>query len=147
MKSTYAEPGTTRDGWGAETSYIDVGALVSTDGWQNLVNVSVNDLFLRTPRDAAQPSSWNRVIKEREGIGSGAGIRIFRLTGTEAVELKTEFETPTDGIVNSDEPQIHNGNLEVRANDVNPAVVDKTIEIRARRGRGVKHRPDGYLRS
>lgn len=90
---------------GSQTgSYADVERLIKSDGFRELVYVSDDDLFLKddpnlpnssnigTARDP-QPSTWDKMIKDRDGAQSGAEARIYRLTQRGPVEIKHEFET------------------------------------------------------
>ena len=92
------------DLWGEMASYAHVERLIKCDGFRELVYVSDDDRFLKddpnvpnsskigTARDP-QPSTWDKMIKDRDGAESGAEARIYRLTQRGPVEIKHEFET------------------------------------------------------
>ena len=137
VRDTYHEPGTYCDTWGQAASYHDVEALIKCDGFRELIYVSSSDRFLKFDpeedqfsdaeigRRDPQPSTWDRMIKARDGTESGAEARIYRVTKKGPVELKTEFETVKD---------FHSGQI--------PAF-DEPIEVHVKRGKGVNYTQTG----
>ena len=136
VRDTYHEPGTYCDIWGQAASYHDVEALLKCDGFRELIYVSSNDRFLTLdpeeeqlpgpiPRRDPQPSTWDRMIKARDGTESGAEAKIYRITKKGSVELKAEFETVKD----FDWGQI--------------TTFDEPIEVHVKRGKGVDYTQTG----
>ena len=110
--------------------------LLKSDGFKELTYVVEHDRFMRpvtfsamdpahtetletTNRDA-QPSTWDAMIKERDGVHSGASVEMFRLLegGTQRIPCDREFETVQK-------------ECEKKA--------DGQIEIQIRRGNGVNY--------
>lgn len=113
VRDTYHEPGTQQDGFGDEASYEMVEDLIKSDGFKELIYISGSDSFMNTnefvtipakyPANGAekfvettrrdpQPSTWDKLIKERDGTASGARVEMFRHTKDGRVPLKSEFE-------------------------------------------------------
>ncbi|KAL8974226.1 MAG: hypothetical protein Q9197_001539 [Variospora fuerteventurae] len=98
--------------WGHDVAYAMVEMLSRGDAWRELVYVVEHDRFMKScpltsidlatnvrtvewsPRDP-QPSTWDAMIKARDGVDSGAGVEMCRLFdgGKRRVPLTTEFET------------------------------------------------------
>ena len=139
VKDTYHQPGTRCDRWGHDASYNDVEELIESDGFRELIYVSTSDRFLkyeeglsyfalspgREPYRDPQPSSWDMMIKRRDGAESGAEARIYRITKEGPVELKVEFET---------ERSFDWGQS---------AAFDEPIEVHIKRGEGVDYTQAG----
>lgn len=94
------------DWWGHETAYEDVERLIKSDGFKELVYTSASDQFMKVHPDQdegdgnshrdPQPSTWDKMIKDRDGADSGAGVEMFRVTKDGRIKLKDEFETVQD---------------------------------------------------
>ena len=97
VRDTYHEPGTMDDAWGHDAVYEDVEHLIKSDGFKELVYISAHDRLMmsnhshasvvknvgyvvRTTHRDAQPSTGDKMIKERDGVDSGAGVDMSRLT-------------------------------------------------------------------
>lgn len=113
VRDTYHEPGTIDDGFGDDASYEMVGHLIKSDGFKELTYISASDSLMdtsefvtietnnpdksatkhvETSRRHPQPSTWDRMIKERDGPDLGAKVEIFRHTRSGCTELREEFE-------------------------------------------------------
>lgn len=101
------------NGWGPNAAYYAVADLIQSQGFRQVTYVVEHDRFMKpvsfecssyppggpettktTPRDP-QPSTWDAMIKQRDGVDSGARVRMFRLLddGKHRIHLETEFET------------------------------------------------------
>lgn len=101
------------DEWVNDVVYDSVGPLIESNGYKELVLLLGDDRLMRAsgytsssrpPRWTAtmewghidpQPSTWDAMIKQRDGGESGAGVEMYRLLndGERRVPLTTEFET------------------------------------------------------
>ena len=101
VRDSYHHPGTLCTYFGHEKSYSDVEELIENDGFRNFIYVSIDDRFLKVYFDPKatlntrhpQPSTWNKLLKKRDGESSGAGVEIIRLTKDGPINVKDEFET------------------------------------------------------
>lgn len=108
VRNTYHEPGTFRDEWGDEAAFHMVQDLIESDGFKELIYTSADECFMMpnefeaVPADSSemtkeissrdpQPSTWDRLIKERDGADSGAGVELYR--HTHGNWLKDEYES------------------------------------------------------
>ncbi|KAL8727096.1 MAG: hypothetical protein Q9166_006283 [cf. Caloplaca sp. 2 TL-2023] len=101
------------DGWGHNAAYHAVEDLIESQGFKEVTYVVEHDRFMRpvsfttsngyqpgvqgtetTPREP-QPSTWDAMIKKRDGAESGAKVQMFRLldNGNRRIPLNTEFES------------------------------------------------------
>ncbi|KAL9023970.1 MAG: hypothetical protein Q9196_006854 [Gyalolechia fulgens] len=118
------------DGWGHNATYSTVGELIKSQGFKELIYVVENDRFLKPVRFESQnswsatnatdstsgtheaesrypqPSTWDAMIKERDG--PSAGVEMFRLLedGSHRIPLRTEFETVQEASGKGSEGQI-----------------------------------------
>ncbi|KAL8920484.1 MAG: hypothetical protein Q9208_006233 [Pyrenodesmia sp. 3 TL-2023] len=100
------------DAWRHDTAYHSFAPFIEGDSFQELIYVFRNDRFMTGTRYASirpptwtaamewghrdpQPSTWDAMIKQRDGGESGAGVEMYRLLddGARRVPLGTEFET------------------------------------------------------
>lgn len=104
------------DGWGHDAAYDAVEAFIRSEGFKELIYVVEHDRFMRpvhfTSVKAAtetqpeikttetsdrhpQPSTWDSMMKERDGADSGASVKMYRLLddGKVRIPLETDFET------------------------------------------------------
>lgn len=129
------------DGWGHNTSYKEVGNLIKNGkGWKNLVFKSENDHMMEvvkfTSVDQAgnrsekvhgrnkQPGTWDRLIKERDGEGEGAGVEMWvckKGGKREKVDAEVGYKVRGEG------------------------EEDVGIEIRVRRGKGADYVQDAKV--
>ncbi len=82
--------------------------LVKSDGFKELIYTSTSHCFMRpkdfepflgeyTPQQEKalyrdpQPSTWDQMIKKRDGLDSGGGVGMFRHTKDGRVRLKRRF--------------------------------------------------------
>ncbi|KAL8703705.1 MAG: hypothetical protein Q9201_003106 [Fulgogasparrea decipioides] len=135
------------DGWGHDAAYNAVETFIKSQGFKELIYIVEHDRFMKpvsfTSFQAAtatqpqvettkttdrhpQPSTWDSLIKERDGADSGASVPMYRLLdgGQRRLPLKVEFETVQ-------EPSEENA--------------DGQIEIRIRRGSGSHYAQQGEL--
>ena len=136
VKDPYHGDGVGEDGWGHNATYVTVESLIQSQGFKELIYTVAHDRFLTpvsftsygvgsqpktetTGRDP-QPSTWDAMIKARDGAESGAAVTMYRLLhdSKRRVPLKTAFET-------------------VQTEDEEKA--EGQIEIRVKRGRGVDY--------
>ena len=133
------------DGWGHNATYRTVDDLIKSQGFKELIYVIENDRFLKPVRfetwsatnttDSTsgtqeaeprhpQPSTWDAMIKERDG--PSASVEMYRLLedGSHRIPLRTEFETVQEATGNGDEGQ---------------------IEVRIKRGTNADHVQKGEL--
>lgn len=111
VRDTYHEPGTQHDGFGDEAAYEMVEHLIKSDGFRESVYISTSDCFMQPndfeayPADKSpkvketsnrdpQPSTWDKLMKQRDGMNSDAGVEMFRHTKDGRVPLRDEFENP-----------------------------------------------------
>ncbi|KAL8672325.1 MAG: hypothetical protein Q9168_003209 [Polycauliona sp. 1 TL-2023] len=116
------------DGWGHDATYAAVEALIKSKGFKELIYVVENDRFLRPvhftrtsvgpppvetediSERQPQPSTWDAMMKARDGADSGACVELYRILddGKRRLPLKTEFESIQEASAESD------GQIEVR---------------------------------
>ncbi|KAL8905046.1 MAG: hypothetical protein Q9171_006824 [Xanthocarpia ochracea] len=126
------------DGWGHNATYSTVDELIKSQGFKELIFVVENDRFLKPVRFDShatsgtqgaesrhpQPSTWDAMIKERDG--PSASVEMYRLLddGSHRIPLRTEFETVQEATGKGDEGQ---------------------IEVRIKRGTNADHVQKGEL--
>ncbi|KAL8855703.1 MAG: hypothetical protein Q9178_007669 [Gyalolechia marmorata] len=123
------------DGWGHNATYSTVDELIKSQGFKELIYVVENDRFLKPVRFQGpgtqeaesrhpQPSTWDAMIKERDG--SSASVEMYRLLedGSHRIPLRTEFERVQEATGMGDEGQ---------------------IEVRIKRGTNADHVQKGEL--
>ncbi|KAL8689100.1 MAG: hypothetical protein Q9218_005148 [Villophora microphyllina] len=140
------------DDWGHDAAYRAVADFIKSDGFQELTYAVEHDRFLKRVQFAEsspttgsripepnmrqpQPLTWDAMMKERDGTGSGANVEMFRIMdgGTRRIPLKTEFETVQDP-PEDEEPEV--------PEDEEPKV-EGQIEIRIKRGEGANYVQQG----
>lgn len=104
-----------------ETACHALGGLVRSQGWKELLYLVRHD-WPSSPADShglPQPSTWDALIKQRDGTCSGAGVQIF---GIDTAKRRTSMSCtfPTDGQEPSDGDQRY-----------------EHVEVQLTRGRGV----------
>lgn len=113
VKDPYHGAGVDEDGWGHNATYATIENLIQSQGFKELIYTVEHDRFLRpvsftsysaapgsppetetTGRDP-QPSTWDAMIKAKDGADSGAAVTMYRLLddSKSRVPLKTAFET------------------------------------------------------
>lgn len=107
-----------------ETAYHALGAFVHSQGWKELIYFVPRDWPLRSAYrrfQLPQPSTWDALIKQRDGIHSGAGVQIF---GVDTAKRRTpiSFTSPTSEQETSDGDERY-----------------EQVEVRLTRGRDVKY--------
>ncbi|KAF2866925.1 hypothetical protein BDV95DRAFT_503782 [Massariosphaeria phaeospora] len=70
------------DGWRDVVTYLDFETLLRCDAWRELVYVTPCTDFLASGYDhrrkrSAQPQGWDALLKERDGLKSGAEVQMF----------------------------------------------------------------------
>ncbi|KAL8653937.1 MAG: hypothetical protein Q9210_001809 [Variospora velana] len=135
----YHGVGVDEDPWGHDLAYAMVEMLSRGDAWRELVYVVEHDRFMKScplesidfakwSRRDPQPSTWDAMIKERDGVDSGAGVEMCRLFdgGKRRVPLTKEFET-VQRLEDGFGAMPDDGQIDMSA--------DGQIEITVRRGR------------
>ncbi|KAL8689400.1 MAG: hypothetical protein Q9218_004922 [Villophora microphyllina] len=143
------------DGWASNATYYSVESLIKSQGFKKLIYTVEHDRFLKavsfrgsglaeetqrwvnytkTSGRQPQPSTWDAMIKERDGASPGASVEMYRLLdgGKHRIPLKTEFETIQQAAEIIDED-----------GDREEVVVDGQIEIIIRRGEGARYIQEG----
>ena len=150
IEDPFHGPDVAEDGWGDDATYHDIGDFITkSKGWQMLVFRSSSDTWMnptkltnicfgngRTTEVHArdpQPETWDRMIKERDGVGSGARVEMFMKEAGE--------EKPWEKISGDYKPQVlDNPKDDI---DVDDMAKRRSIEVRVRRGEGVDYRENG----
>ncbi len=166
VRDTYHEPGTWHDGSCDAPAYGMVEDLIKSDGFEELIYTSTSHCFMRpkdfepfleeyTPRQEKalyrdpQPSTWDQMIKKRDGLDSGGGVEMFRHTKDGRIRLKDEFETPAPLDVNlkflatdpvSERISSHSVRLSSHLED---RWRQDNIEVRVKRGEGADYEQTG----
>ncbi|KAF1945331.1 hypothetical protein EJ02DRAFT_53011 [Clathrospora elynae] len=70
------------DGWRDVTTYFDIEALLKSDAWKELTYITPCTDFIASGYDhrrkrSAQPETWDKMIKERDGEVFGAEVRMY----------------------------------------------------------------------
>lgn len=107
-----------------DTAYITLRGLIHSQGWKELIYFVPHDWPSRSAYrhfQLPQPSTWDALIKQRDGIHSGAGVQIF---GVDTAKRRTPiaFTSPTSEQETSDGDQRY-----------------EQVGVRLRRGRDVKY--------
>ena len=144
LKDPYHGDGVDEDGWGHNATYAIVEDLIQSQGFKELIYTVEHDRFLRpvsftshstapgsqletktTGRDP-QPSTWDSMIKAKDGADSGAEVAMYRLLddSKRRVPLKTASEAV--------QPETQD-------------IADGQIEIRIKRGQGVDYVQKGEV--
>lgn len=153
------------DGWGDNATYFDLERMIRDgEGWKELVFTSASDRWLEavvfenyaadgtrtmtTKGREAQPGTWDRRIKERDGEDSGAYVEMWsckeegvweKVEGNYDAELGNK--AGQDHLAGKGEPllsYVANEDDESDAERVRPS-----IQVRVRRGRGNEYVQDG----
>ncbi|KAL8686248.1 MAG: hypothetical protein Q9218_007241 [Villophora microphyllina] len=134
------------DGWAHGKTHYAIADVIESQGFKELIYIVDNDRFLksmdatrthfllpaRSKRDRdPQPSTWDAVVKKRDGADSGVNVTLYRLLdeGKRRVELKTDFETIQD--------------FDRTINPYETPPDPGQIEIRIQRGRGTEYAQEG----
>ncbi|KAL8787129.1 MAG: hypothetical protein Q9195_007911 [Heterodermia aff. obscurata] len=136
----YHGDGVGEDGWGHNATYTTVESLIQSQGYKELIYTVAHDRFMKpvsftsygvgsppqteTTGREPQPSTWDAMIKAKDGAESGAAVTMFRLLhdSNRRIPLKTAFET-----------------VQTETEEV----ADGQIEIRVKRGQGVDYMQKG----
>lgn len=70
------------DGWRDVTTYMDIESLLNSDAWKKLIYITPCTDFIASGYDhrkrrQQQPSSWDALLKERDGEASGASVQMW----------------------------------------------------------------------
>jgi len=159
VRDTYHEPGTFHCPFGDKPAYEMVEDLIKSDGFRELIYISTSHCFMRpqdyeahpvnyTPqiREALhrdpQPSTWDKMIKKRDGANSGARVEIFRHTKDGRVLLRDEFETPAL-LDNNPKPKVTDPASMGTSCRMEDIAEQEVIEVRVKRGEGVDYSQTG----
>ena len=93
LDDPYHGPSVIEDGWGHDTTYSGINSLVrESKGWKELICRSCTDKWLNpvtfittsssgseeeTSRRDPQPETWDRMMRERDGLESGASVEMW----------------------------------------------------------------------
>ncbi|KAI4191147.1 MAG: hypothetical protein L6R41_000284 [Letrouitia leprolyta] len=101
--------GVDEDPWGHDAAYSSIKTFIQSQGFKELTYIVTHDRFmkptiLRCIDDGItsieiserhpQPSTWDAMIKARDGATPGAGVKMYRVLddGNRRLPLETEFE-------------------------------------------------------
>ena len=160
VRDTYHEPGVMCDKWGHAAAYEEVKNLIDSDGFSELIYVSVGDRFLKSKPEERQPSTWNKTMRKRDGNDSGAAVEMFRVTKNGRVRLDCEYETVRtthrafDGASDESSREFSDGESDTESErgyiDGQPISLcvrnpeeQERIEVVVRRGKGVDYVQSG----
>ena len=118
--------GVDEDGWGHDAAYHSVETFIHSQGFKELTYTVAHDRFMKpvqmtsshggtteikTSERHPQPSTWDAMIKARDGADSGASVTMYRLldNGRRRIPLETEFET-----VHQESESTSEGHIEVK---------------------------------
>jgi hypothetical protein len=70
------------EGWRDVVTYFDIENLLKSDAWKEMVYIIPNTDFLASGYDhrkkrQAQPDTWNALLSQRDGKGSGAQVQMW----------------------------------------------------------------------
>lgn len=102
--------GVDEDGWGHDATYITVEHFIKSQGFRELTYIVAHDQFMyqvefwtsgngkdetKISERHPQPSTWDAMMKARDGADSGASVTMYRVldNGNQRIALETEFET------------------------------------------------------
>ena len=132
VRASYHEPYTECSRLRVADAYDEVGYLIKSDGFRELIYISPSKSFLgfgphssskialgQDQQQEQQPSTWDTMIKKRDGAESGAEARIYRHTEKGLLDSKVGSET---------ERSVDRGQITVSY---------EPIEVHVKRGRGV----------
>ncbi|KAL8838829.1 MAG: hypothetical protein Q9170_001984 [Blastenia crenularia] len=125
VRSPWHGEGVDEDSWGHEAAYHSVATFIESQGFNRLIYIVAHDRFMKpvewttshhgttevkTSERQPQPSTWDAMLKARDGADSGASVTMYRVldNGTRRVPLETEFET-----VHPESESITEGHIEV----------------------------------
>ena len=125
LEDPFHWPYACEDGWGHDATYFDIGALIrESRGWRQLICRSSTDKWLnpttftstsssgseeKMPNRDPQPENWDRMMKERDGLESGASVEMWvrdkrggardweKVSGVYKPKGEATFDTRDDG--------------------------------------------------
>ena len=119
LTDAYHGPHVSEDPWGHRATYGEVRSLVEAGcGWRKLIYRSESTIWLHpTVRiygensvplvhnmiTQGQPGRWDRMIKQRDGPESGAGVRMWQKEEGNWVEVPASEGTASDGHLDEEE--------------------------------------------
>ena len=140
VEDPYHMEGVMEDGWGHDSTYDLLGRLIKgSKGWKELIYYAHSDIWLEDTvsqisgpdgqseevnKREPQPETWDKMIKLRDGEGSGANVDMWYKNPTGADDGWEKVESTYEVKFINDEPR--------------PA-----IKVRVRRGEGADCRQDG----
>ncbi|KAL9074844.1 MAG: hypothetical protein Q9161_001982 [Pseudevernia consocians] len=148
------------DGWGHNATYSDLEDLIKEGkGWKELVYTSASDRWLEavvfehfangtvtteTNGRDAQPGAWDRMIKERDGEESGAGVEMWARKEEQGVWIKVqgEYHAEVEDKVGQDHVD-GDGQLVSWDDGEGVGRVRPYIMVKVTRGKGAEYVQDG----
>lgn len=149
VEDCFHDPGV-NDGWGDCGTYYDIGSLLREDGWKELHYITPTTEFMTSQNDAykdrvAQPTGWNKMLREKDGETSGAGVRMYianqkSLAGLAEDPFTRSLWEAVPGHLLPPPPPPDLGSFEGGWGNW---VDSREVVIVAKRGAGAKHIQDG----
>lgn len=159
----YHGEGVCEDVYGHWGTYREIEGFVKrAKGFQELAFISANDRCLNSSYlggwNAPQPSTWDKMIKDRDGVDSGAGVEMFTFASGRRMKMVGDhpfYHLRRGGRVvvadgNRDgydaipwDNGIHGGGERGAKVDRQLEVIEGGVEIRVRRGRDADYVQDG----
>lgn len=159
----YHGEGVSEDVYGHWGTYREIDLLVKiAKGFKELVFISENDRCLNSNylggKVAAQPSTWDKMVKDRDGVNSGAGVEMFTFAKGQRAKMVGDhpfYHLRHDGRVvvaddNRDgddaipwDNKLHGGEEHSENVDRWLEVIEGGVELRVRRGNDADYVQDG----
>ena len=132
--------------WGHEATYCEVESFVEIGrGWRKLIYRSKSTKWLQPGQftdsvnnGQGQPGKWDRMIKERDGPQSGAGVRMWIQEGGNWAEVPASEGSASDGhpdVEDEDEFDWDQGDIQTSESEYGNGDGSPQIEIQITRGR------------
>ena len=150
VEDSFHGPEIPQANWADDATYNTLSDLISgTKGWKELVYRCESDRFLQDSirrnyvtedgeryqvvrRRDPQPETWNKTIKDRDRNSSGASVEMWtKQPGKTSVWTKVEGNYDAGPVLGYEDT------------DDKPHTERPAVEVRVRRGKGVKYRQDG----
>ncbi|KAH6678141.1 hypothetical protein B0J14DRAFT_582033 [Halenospora varia] len=134
------------DGLGDVRTYIDATFLIHSKGWKELHYITPTTEFMTSRNDRyktreAQPTSWDKWLKENDDEDSGAGVKMYVAKergskgAAEDPERRVAFFAPPGRLPKT--------SLQISQSDGRPVIDEREVMVVAKRGKGVSYVEDG----
>ncbi|KAH8662914.1 hypothetical protein BGZ60DRAFT_412264 [Tricladium varicosporioides] len=134
------------DGWGDVGTYMDAMSLILSKGWKELHYITPTTEFMTSRNDnyktrEAQPTCWDRWLKENDGKDSGAEVKMYV---SKESSSKGAAEDPERRMAFSALPgHLPKVALQTPQNRRRVVVDKREVMVVAKRGKGVSYIEDG----